>query len=533
MKRCAALVLCFALLLLALPGPGYALDPPKTAFITNYMYYFDTSTRIQQVFYAALQQKTIRVSMDANLLSNNIILEDGTTLSNVPGRGSISMTFNLADKQAAVNFSGQISKYNLAGQVYLDDQGVIIPKETIKSLASNGMSFPELGDISQLPEFVIYPGEMDASGWKEIDQGLKMAEFSKSQQVEALKALFREILMTIPDQCYYYSGTDPVLDLARITLSSPELLDNLKKHSETLADKFVATMNKPDNMTTQEFLVMKAEMKKEIISGIKKLNADELAALAGDIPVTVSKFQIIAGADRCESIVALESNLPDNTRLAFTMKSTSKASANDISTLFYGDFSLNTNGLELDLQLNGDGKADTSKGSFNLSLSGKGEDPKNVISGRLGLNGSADWSGQNQVIIPYINQYNSIRIVRQPLPEPPIRVFLDGQELYFEHPAWINEGGTMIQVSEIVKTLGYDISWQPPDSVLISSGSGNDLKLILNSSKYYIGGQEYKMPGSPEIIDGRLYAPLRVLAQYGGLKIEWDAALRWVTLTRP
>lgn len=532
MKRFAALMLCIALLLTGLPGPAQAADTPKTDFTNYYLHYYDSSAEIQDFFMQALTQNTIKFRLDANIPSSKVALENGIILSNVPGHASLALGFNIKDRKAALDFKGSVAVYDIQGNVYFTEKGIIVPKSTIEALAANGASFPELGNINQLPEYVLYPSEIDPVAWNEIDIQLQTAQLNQEQQIQAMRALLQEILSIIPNKCYYYSNNNPVLDLTKISLDSPELLNSLKEHSETLADKTVAVMTNPGNVDTQEWEAMKDTTRKQIIMGINSLSSDDMANAVKEIPFDLEKCNIRINNDRCETSLAIKANLPDETKMSFQIQDTSSISSGTTNSSTSGNFNLRSSELNLDIDVNGNSWLNKSQGQFTLNLAGSGTDNKNTISGKLGLSGSLDWSRKDPVWVPIVNSANS-KTVKRPKNnyQQPIRLYLYGEEISFTgRPPWISEGNTMVQLNCLADALGYTVNWQEPDTIVISNGSSEDLTLYLNSTRYLIGSQEYQSNAAVVVIEGRTYVPLRVLTDYYNLTVEWDPETQTINL---
>jgi hypothetical protein len=163
---------------------------------------------------------------------------------------------------------------------------------------------------------------------------------------------------------------------------------------------------------------------------------------------------------------------------------------------------------------------------------GKDIDDINSVSGKVNLDMDLDWSGNGNIVIPPINAQNSKRV------EPDnnnqsIQVYLDGEKisLYGAEPI-VSNGRTLIPVAVLTAALGGSTEWQPPDTIVLSNGSENQLVMRLNSTSYKIGAQEYTMDAPPVVQDGRTYVPVRVIAEYFGLSVYWDADNRIVYLNR-
>lgn len=530
MKRFAALFLCICLFLAVQPLAATADNTPKTAFTNYYLLYYDSSVEVQNFFMQALAKNTIKFELDADLLSSNVVLDNGATLSNMPGHASLNLAFNLRDRNAALDFQTSVAQYDLQGQVYFTEQGLIMPCETIKALAANGASFPELGDLTQLPDYLVYPSEISSDDWGMIDRQIQAVNISQASQIEATRTLLQEILLTIPDKCYYYSGSDPVLDLTRISLDSPELLTSLKAHSATLAERSVKVANKPPDVSQQEWKVMQESMRANIIASIDNLTIEQMTRLAREMPFELKKCKITLNNNRSNSDLALQMSLPDNTRMSLVLQTVDTMLSGATNSRVWGDFTLHTSDFNLDISVNGNTSVEKTHGKFDLNITGSGTDKKNTISGNLGLDAKLDWSGSSPLSVPRLTSSNH-KIVKRSNIDQPIRVYLDGREIYFSGKSpWISEGNTMVQLSSLAQALGCSVDWQPPDTIIISNGSNENLTLYLGSTSCFIGGREFQSNAVPSIIDGRTYIPLRVLVDYYNLTVDWDEAAKTINL---
>lgn len=532
MKRLAALFLCISLFLAVQPLPAMSDNTPKTAFTNYYLLYYDSSVEVQNFFLQALAKNTIEFELDADLLSSNAVLDNGVILSNMPGHASLNLAFNLKGRNAALDFQTSVAQYDLQGKVYFTEQGVIIPRETIKTLAANGASFPELGDLTRLPDYLVYPSDISSDDWDMIDRQIQKVNISQARQIEATRTLLQEILLTIPDECYYYSGGDPVLDLTRISLDSPELLASLKAHSATLAERSVEAAGRPSDVSQQEWKAMQESMKANIISSIDNLTIEQMTQLAKEMPFELKKCKITLNNNRSNSDLALQMSLPDNTRMSLDLQSVDTISSGATNSRLWGDFALHTSDFKLDISVNGNTSVEKNQGKFDLNITGSGTDKRNTLSGKLGLDTRLDWSGSTALSVPRLTSSNS-RIVKRSNIDQPIRVYLDGREVYFAGSSpWISEGNTMVQLSSMAEALGCSAQWQPPDTIIVSNEGNENLTLYLGSTSYFIGGRELQSEAVPAIVDGRTCVPLRVLIDYYNLTVDWNETTRTINLHR-
>lgn len=84
---------------------------------------------------------------------------------------------------------------------------------------------------------------------------------------------------------------------------------------------------------------------------------------------------------------------------------------------------------------------------------------------------------------------------------------------------------------QLIGTLAFDnIAFQYPAVVADPPRTRIDLKL--GSKNAVVGGQAYKLDVAPLLLDGTTYLPLRFVTEAMGAQIDWDAALKRVTVLR-
>lgn len=112
-----------------------------------------------------------------------------------------------------------------------------------------------------------------------------------------------------------------------------------------------------------------------------------------------------------------------------------------------------------------------------------------------------------------------------------LKVFIYGQRLSFdEGEPMIISSCTMVPLRETCDYLGCEVSWQAPDTIVLSDGYSEDLILKINSPGYHLGNKSLTMGAAPLIINGRAYVPLRLVAEYLGYTLDWDEASQSVNM---
>lgn len=534
MRKITAAILVAMIVLLSMPGMAAAAGgTAKQDFIKYNTEYYAQSMQLQKTIFEAMNTKTFHLDADANLREFQMVQDNGPTISNIPGNGSVTLDFNLAQGKGAAHFQGSLLENRVQGQIYFSGDNIIITRETILSLNSAGADFSELGDLSQLPAYIVFPLGMD-----EADKSLLGTAWTQSidyqeQQMAIAQDLMVEILEIIPDHCYSYSGEFAVLDLTQITRDPGQLLTNLKDHSVSLSDKLAAILfSNPvmENDPNVQYRI--SQSKNDMVTAINSLTLADLNEFQKNMPINLKQAKVYASPDRFKATMDLSGTF-SGFEFSFAFQQDTRSNPDKINTRQTAQLSIQTPEFNLGMDLVADGSTDFNKATAKMTLSGQGQEKKdmdavNQASGVLDLNMNIDWSGQNAVSIPQINAQNSKTL---PLHQDrAIQVYLNGQKipLYGTNPI-VSNGRTMLPAALLADALGGSASWQPPDTVTLSNGVDN-MVMRMGSTNYSIGGQQYTMDAAPFIQDGRTYVPVRVIAEYFNLSVIWDPDSRIVFL---
>ena len=537
MKKITAGILILMLMLLSMPGMAVAGESPKQAFINYYTDYFAQSMQLQQQVLNALTTDTVQLRANADLKDFNMVLDDGTAVSNVSGNASLLLDFSLAQGKGSCSFQSKMLEYDIQGQVYIRGDEIIVTRETIQSLSNAGADFSELGNPGQLPPYIVFPLGLNEPEQAGFNMALKQSITYQEEQMQGIQDLLVEILEIIPDSCYSYDQNYAVLDLTRIAKDPQQLLNNLKSHSESLSDKVFGTfMSYPSLQSDPQFETQMMQARNEMVAAINNLTIADLNEFQKSIPFTLKKGKLYASADRHKASVEITGEV-ENNDIGFALNSEVRLSGDAMASIEKYDLSIHTSDFKLVLNLSADSSINPNQAACKMTLSGQWQEGKDIddinsVSGKVNLDMDLDWSGNGNIVIPPINAQNSKRV------EPDnnnqsIQVYLDGEKisLYGAEPI-VSNGRTLIPVAVLTAALGGSTEWQPPDTIVLSNGSENQLVMRLNSTSYKIGAQEYTMDAPPVVQDGRTYVPVRVIAEYFGLSVYWDADNRIVYLNR-
>ncbi|WNR46780.1 ABC transporter substrate-binding protein [Paenibacillus roseipurpureus] len=103
-----------------------------------------------------------------------------------------------------------------------------------------------------------------------------------------------------------------------------------------------------------------------------------------------------------------------------------------------------------------------------------------------------------------------------------IPVLLNGEELVFEVPPFIEDGTTMVPFRTIFEKLGFDVNWSGESQTVTGSTSELIIKLQIGSTSARVNGSSKVLSTAPIIKDGNTFVPLRFISETSGKKVIWD-----------
>lgn len=111
-----------------------------------------------------------------------------------------------------------------------------------------------------------------------------------------------------------------------------------------------------------------------------------------------------------------------------------------------------------------------------------------------------------------------------------VRVTLNGEELTFTQPPFIQNGTTMVPMRTIFEALGTDVSWNAGEKSVTAVKNGKSVYVAAGSRSAVINGAPVELAEAPVIKNGVTLVPLRVVSEAMGLDVEWDAENRTAVL---
>ena len=113
---------------------------------------------------------------------------------------------------------------------------------------------------------------------------------------------------------------------------------------------------------------------------------------------------------------------------------------------------------------------------------------------------------------------------------PPVTVYLNGVELYFDAEPAIVNSRTMVPMRKIFETLGAEISWDEKERKITAIKSDVTIELTIGEGEACINGEAVSLDAPAVIRDSRTLVPLRFVAEALDCDVDWDAADRRVII---
>lgn len=107
--------------------------------------------------------------------------------------------------------------------------------------------------------------------------------------------------------------------------------------------------------------------------------------------------------------------------------------------------------------------------------------------------------------------------------EPIIMVALNGELINFKdvQPTIVNDR-TLVPFRALLEKMGAEVEWNAEEKSVVSKMNGQDIKLVIDSDKAILNGQEVTLDAPAMIKDGRTMIPLRFVSENLGYKVNFQ-----------
>ncbi|MCP1308875.1 stalk domain-containing protein [Paenibacillus tyrfis] len=123
-------------------------------------------------------------------------------------------------------------------------------------------------------------------------------------------------------------------------------------------------------------------------------------------------------------------------------------------------------------------------------------------------------------------------LIVQQKEQPQVQLSVNGQ-LIAQKTGYIDRGVTMVPFRVLLNRMKAEYLWHAEDSSLHMTSGTTKVELKPGSSTAIVNGQPMTLDAEPKMVDGRIFVPLRFVAESLGAKVQWDDVLYRAEVTLP
>lgn len=99
-------------------------------------------------------------------------------------------------------------------------------------------------------------------------------------------------------------------------------------------------------------------------------------------------------------------------------------------------------------------------------------------------------------------------------------VYVNGEYVVFDQQPYFKNNVTMVPVRKIFELLGATVNWQ--GGAVVATDGETTITLRAGSPMLYKNGERILLDAAPELVEGRMMAPVRAVSELFGCTVEWD-----------
>ncbi|MGQ9733384.1 MAG: copper amine oxidase N-terminal domain-containing protein [Candidatus Zipacnadales bacterium] len=101
-------------------------------------------------------------------------------------------------------------------------------------------------------------------------------------------------------------------------------------------------------------------------------------------------------------------------------------------------------------------------------------------------------------------------------------VWFNGREGDLEKHATIRNGHVLITLTDLMRHLGGQVDWGPPDDLILATRGNTTVRVIPGSRTAYVNGVAHTMQTAAFRMGNRTYVPVRSMCRFFGVQVDWD-----------
>jgi hypothetical protein len=507
MKKKTSLLLLLAFVFtIALPFSAVASSPAKDLYLKNVQMQqdkqmqFDFNRPMSGVIDLHINGETFKTLGFQNIKAN---LKYDMDVKNDKAFFAVDASVNGKEPQ------------NFKFDFYIIGDTMIIPMESLSAMA-------KVNPLMEMPaENVEYVyTKLEGFSFAELQSIL-----DQSSQQEAALELVKTVFEAIPDKCFSSQGNTAEMDIDKPSLSLMAKNFQDEKFITQLAEQMAAL--DPVNID-----------KDEIIKSFKTGKTDNSASFLKVLQnLTIRKCKTQIGPEK--SFADWDFGYSDKEMIMnCKLNSESNCQKDEISSV-------------IDMELNFKSPADEKNVVVKLTADSLTSKDKSALKGNLTLNGNMDgmpldvtadfnidqqFKNKVDFAVPVLTADNSLDIDElQPdmtaTPEKDaIKVNVNDQyHIPFNNAPFIESDRILVPVRELGDSLGYEVNWNPPTTVTMTTADKN-ISMDIGKKQYSLNGQGKEMDIAPIIKDGVTYVPIRFITEALGYEISYNPEIGEVFL---
>jgi hypothetical protein len=145
-----------------------------------------------------------------------------------------------------------------------------------------------------------------------------------------------------------------------------------------------------------------------------------------------------------------------------------------------------------------------------------------------GING---WDGTNHTKYNiYIAKLGPDQTNREETGSQPVKVYLNGNQLFFDVPPIIEDGRTLAPLRAIGEALGAKVAWEGQTQAITLDMAATKIELKIGDPVAYVNGEAVILDVPSKIMAGRTLVPLRFIGEHFGAVVQWDGVKRVIII---
>ena len=113
-----------------------------------------------------------------------------------------------------------------------------------------------------------------------------------------------------------------------------------------------------------------------------------------------------------------------------------------------------------------------------------------------------------------------------------IRVFLEGNQLYFDVVPQIVNGRVLVPMKKIFESFGLTVTWDNELRTARGTNQSTDITFAIGSDKAIINGLTYPLDVPAQIIGGSTMVPLKFLSQNMNYNVIWNGDSQLILISK-